>query len=755
MCSIQDRFVQLLFFSATPFYTTINLNLRPRHFPNTETRTRRRGRLALRSDGEACSSSGGRKTEVVLSEAKTDSEKDDGHTVGQSKRRRSTASKSANVGAAARVESEETDNVGRRRRQRNINRENVDRATAPVTVGRAATSDCLEGTPRIHRQTRSREAAQASLQPVLVSHPDLPPITTFLVQDTPGPGSERESDQRPEPLDRRRRRDTRRNLSGAEGLARGSQRKGSTDDFTSRLLPKTAPSKQAKPLNESPTYEAAEVEVTACSERSGEHGTDINGNTASVVAESECKAVSASSGDRTETVATATAGAQQSSSHNAKVREEKASILVTPSTHEEKGAKCTTPSMRSDVEQCDTSARPEVASFTASSAATISPFKSVLPGGRPRASWPLVSQAATLDFTGRSMNWGVSSVVVTRTNPQIIDTAAAESPTDGVDVGGDAAIIICHFGGVSVWGLTDAAAVCTHLSPGLAGETTEKARVRFHAASVVGGGDGTNDTRLAVLARIPQTFIVAVGRHELDPGPPVIRVWEGSWLGKTTNLGLGAKPRGMEASSAAGPAMLTAVLKKKFASFFPPMAPKSAAPCLCICEYSTVRAGRENEEKAQEAGRSAKITMVMALGGKAVRLVCAPGRRGSEEIRAKSLPTGAVGNTGEHVRGYLTSRVVMSRCPVILRLSSADQVDQLFPSENTQSNGGFRKMTKLKCATIRAFLLLFACRYKYKYNIPSPRAFFSRLHLSGCGADQHVACVGGYPIFERCAAVGH
>ena len=42
-----------------------------------------------------------------------------------------------------------------------------------------------------------------------------------------------------------------------------------------------------------------------------------------------------------------------------------------------------------------------------------------------------------------------------------------------------------------------------------------------------------------------------------------------------------------------------------------------------------------------------EVTAVMALGGKVVRLICAAGRSGSEDVKAKSLPTGSMGSGGE------------------------------------------------------------------------------------------------------------
>lgn len=323
-------------------------------------------------------------------------------------------------------------------------------------------------------------------------------------------------------------------------------------------------------------------------------------------------------------------------------RDERRPVVVTPLTHDETEQQAAASGVESTL-------LAEIVDDSVLSAAIVPSD-----GVPRRSSWPAVARAASLDFRDRSARWEVSSVVVTKANCPEATTRTAAGRRTGACAGTGAAVIVCHSGGVSVWGLTGTAAVCTHLSPALAGATTEKVRVRFCTAAVFGGSEGVKGFVSSEASGCPrgmrQTYIVAVGRHEADPGTPVIRMWQGSWLDYTEGVGLSeSNQTETEISSGLAPAMLTTTLKKKFAAFFPPMAPRHVSPCLCVCEYSVVVGNGEdgNGVAVEGGGRSGKFTMVMALGGKAVRLVCAPGRRGPEEIRAKSLPTGAVGNSGD------------------------------------------------------------------------------------------------------------
>lgn len=282
--------------------------------------------------------------------------------------------------------------------------------------------------------------------------------------------------------------------------------------------------------------------------------------------------------------------------------------------------------------------------------------------------WPSVTRAARLDFTGRSAMWEVSSVVVTTAHFLRAAAVGANGakPTSGACAG--SAVIVCHSGGVSVWTLTDTAAVCTHVSPALAGVSHERLRASFDVVAVVSGGKEEHRTANEAKSWAPatcvdggtETCIFGVGRHQTDPGLPVIRVWKASCpLGVIKNVDIEGGMKQSEASSPV-PSVLTVTLKKKYAAFFPPVAPRDAKTCLCVCRYSSLAwregGGGDDTIVAEESSSSGEITTVMALGGKAVRLICAPGRRGPEEIKAKALPTGSLGNTGD----YITSTPCLS-----------------------------------------------------------------------------------------------
>lgn len=580
-------------------------------------------------------------------------------TASHSKRRRSSSSAPAAFETTGKVESRKAENeVGKRRRQSSNILEKRAAQRFPITAvasGQGATSVSPElTTPEERRQSRNRVPLRAPPRSsAAVSSPE--PHISPLKDTTPSTGETGELEQSPEFRNSRRRRGSaRRSLHDTGVLGPESrQPEQRSADFAAKGFP-SAPSfsKEAgQRLDGSPVHATLEQSRGAMgtgAKHSDGHGKGNCGTTASATV-SGCKSSASPEGEAVNMETEAEEVRQSNCSRNPAVRSihESSSILVTPLTHEVTDARCAE------------SVRPEVNTPTASRADTVPPAKSPLPsGGMLHAPWPSVSRVANLDFTGRSAKWEVSSIVVTRANyPRVAPAATAADCRHSDDAAdGDATIVVCHSGGVSVWVLTNMAAVCTHLSPGLVGETTEKTRVRFHAASVVGVGGGPNGAQSTATILSSRTFIVAVGRQGLDPGPPVVRVWEAARLGFTSDFCLNAEGRGMQVCDVDAkrpPATLTAVLKKKFASFFPPMAPKSAAPCLCVCDYSAAGTGCQDtreeagEELAEHTGRSAKITMVMALGGKAVRLVCSPGRRGSEEIRAKSLPTGSVGNTGD------------------------------------------------------------------------------------------------------------
>lgn len=211
---------------------------------------------------------------------------------------------------------------------------------------------------------------------------------------------------------------------------------------------------------------------------------------------------------------------------------------------------------------------PATASVISSSCAAAPPPARASP---EEDSWPAVTWAASLDFSeGRA--WEVSSVMVAEGNHR-------PPEADGDDgCGCGATIVVCHFGGVSVWALTDSEAVCTHLSPALAGFSKESVRGSLCVAAVVPRDSAEVTPSGTSLSGDAETCIVAIGRHESDPGLPVIRMWRGS----STDAG---PPRsrpivGETAVSVTPPTVLTTTLKKKFSSFFPPVVARDVVPCL-------------------------------------------------------------------------------------------------------------------------------------------------------------------------------
>lgn len=270
----------------------------------------------------------------------------------------------------------------------------------------------------------------------------------------------------------------------------------------------------------------------------------------------------------------------------------------------------------------------------------ISVLNSVTPTAHPPPSerpsleereWPKVTLAVSLDFSGRSV-WEVSHVIVKQFNRR---RPCAEENSDEIR----AVVIICHSGGVSAWVLTDVEAVCTHLSPALAGVPKERVRGRFFAAVVAGGDEEMAKPSATGVLRCIKTCIVAIGRHETDPGLPIIRVWQGPPL-EAGDL----RCKGTPDKKAI---ILTTILKKKFSTFFPPVATRDALPHLCLCGFTAAVATKDDSCGTWDGGVSpGEITCVMALGAKAVKIVCALGKNKSANVRAKSLPTGSVNNEG-------------------------------------------------------------------------------------------------------------
>eukprot|EP00752_Nemacystus_decipiens_P007246 g6487.t1 len=286
-----------------------------------------------------------------------------------------------------------------------------------------------------------------------------------------------------------------------------------------------------------------------------------------------------------------------------------------------------------------------------------------------------VARVASLDFTSRS-SWKVSSVVVmpaTGGSGKCHAGATTSSRT--------ATIVVCHSGGVSVWDLTHAEAVCTHLSPALSGVAKEAARGSFSAAAVV-GGDPSEVTPSAT--RAPggsETYILAIGRHATDPGLPIIRVWQQQQRRQGQGQGqqgvssplLPLPPQAAErfggrnsmydtggtavqekpspAATTTPPAVLMITLKKKFMSFFATPVPKHVRPCLCVCGHEPAAAaavgGLEKDSEANVgamedggAGAAGKTTAVMSLGGRVLRLVFGADRSGEQQLSGRPLPTG-------------------------------------------------------------------------------------------------------------------
>ena len=292
--------------------------------------------------------------------------------------------------------------------------------------------------------------------------------------------------------------------------------------------------------------------------------------------------------------------------------------------------------------------------------ACVSPSRDSSARGR---SWPTAARVASLDFS-RGGAWKVSSVTVTVSDRRRSDVNKNGSDSAGTAAAAAAAaavVVVCHSCGVSVWHLTDAMAVCRYVSPALTSESKESARGRFFVAAVVGGGEDVTEVAPSA-AGTPESMgicIVAIGRHEADPGLPIIRVWQGSPLRE------GGFERGDTArEKTAPPEVLTATVKKKIASYFPPIVPRHVAPCLCLCGYSTTEnpdagggeegGGGGGKGKVEVEVEIGEVTAVMALGGKAVRLICAAGRSGADYVKAKSLPTGSVGSGGKQWRDIHT-----------------------------------------------------------------------------------------------------
>ena len=240
--------------------------------------------------------------------------------------------------------------------------------------------------------------------------------------------------------------------------------------------------------------------------------------------------------------------------------------------------------------------------------------------------WPKTALAARLDFSGRSM-WEVSHVVVKQ--------SSLHQPGGKEDRrGSGATVVVCHSGGVSVWALTDLDAVCTHLSPALAGVAKEQVRGRFYAAAVASGAEVAETPSTAGTRKSVQTCIVAIGRHVTDPGLPIIRVWQGpSWVAEGSPGKVAADKKGV---------VLTTILKKKFSTFFPPVAARDVLPRLCVCGSSSAVESEDEGCGSRDGANPGEITCVMALGVKAVRIVCALWKGRPGDVRAKGLPTGAV-----------------------------------------------------------------------------------------------------------------
>lgn len=294
-----------------------------------------------------------------------------------------------------------------------------------------------------------------------------------------------------------------------------------------------------------------------------------------------------------------------------------------------------------------------------------------------RHSWPAaVARVATLDFSGKP-SLAVSSVVVASSGSRASSSGSGSgSRTGSVTTAATASIVVCHSGGVSVWELTDSEAICTHLSPELASAAKELVPWRFMAAAVV-GGDLAGSTPSAT--RAPgggkDACIMAVGRQGTDPGSPIFRVWQQASPSPVPPLtpqdaGRAGRRRssggtgGGSAGRAKGapslqPAVLMTTVKKKFSKFFPPAVASHVTPCLCVCGYSGTNGergggaggtavGDEDGSGAGTAELAGEITAVMALGGKALRLVFGAGRSGSETFVAKQLPT-KLADDGERV----------------------------------------------------------------------------------------------------------
>lgn len=288
--------------------------------------------------------------------------------------------------------------------------------------------------------------------------------------------------------------------------------------------------------------------------------------------------------------------------------------------------------------------------------------------------WPVVDHISRLDFSSLS-TWEVSSVIVLDGSHRRRSRGGDENNRGGRSASGrEAAIIICHAGGVSVWGLTDTEAVCTHLSPSLSGDIKESVRGRFHVAAVVGEGVDKVNTRSTKALGHDRTRIIAIGRHEADSRLPLIRVWQGSlwdgaqrqYVNQVGNSNATAASRGNGDVSAAAtatrrpPTVLKTTLKKKFSRFSSPVVPRHVAPCLCVCGHSVKAESKRREieagEDEEDTAGFGETTIVVALGGKAVRSVLSAGKSGLTDVRAKALPTGSLQSEGERMAFALNVR---------------------------------------------------------------------------------------------------
>lgn len=245
-------------------------------------------------------------------------------------------------------------------------------------------------------------------------------------------------------------------------------------------------------------------------------------------------------------------------------------------------------------------------------------------------SWPTVTRAARLDFTGRGSIWTVSSVAVAKSPVRY----AVEGDRPG-------AIIVCHSAGVSVWRLYRQAAVCTHLSSALG--ANEKSKIYFDTVAVLDGESARETTATSNDSFGAGLCIMAAGRHANDPGPPAIRVWHASW--KSTRI---SDYEGKQAAlqMPRSPDVLDATFKRKILGFSPRAARRDVRVHLCVCGYSKAPRGGVNIVDELYYG---EITAVLALDHKPVRLVFAPEGKGQGKIKARTLPSAALADSGDRL----------------------------------------------------------------------------------------------------------